>query len=584
MIVKLFKLHQLHVYQKIIFVFIILIIPVYLINLRMNLMEASFIKDEISKSMKSNVQFYARQLDDQIAFIRNLQLQFNNDPDLQNLSFRAKQLEGYEKIQVVNRVKERLVTIQNSSNYIVNAGVFIKSFDRTISTRIGIENVPNQEHDVIVRQYNDKPDVPLYFENGRIYFIKSDRGVISYIEISVNKLKETLSELVKDYAESGAFLADDRFHNKISVSSNDNNRNGDDTVISNIMNHVLNPAKEQNSDSFPLTLDNNNYRITSTPINSLDLTLYTFVNQNDITGPLRTINMWFVILSLVSVVIVLVFSFSIKWMIHKPLKELIQAFKILETDNLNISVRPTKDTEFGYLFRSFDRMVEKLKKSIQENYESTIALQHSEFKQLQSQINPHFLYNSFFNIYMICKSGDVEQAAILSQKLGSYYQFVTRSGRDEVQFINEYRHALDYCEIQSIRFSNRIHVQTGELPDSCKSLMVPRFIIQPIVENAFEHAFESGLQRGNVSVSVTYDRQTLRVVVQDNGDTLSDSSLEMLQEKLADETQALEKTGLINVSRRIRLKFGDGSGVFVSRSSWGGLKAEIVMHFTGAGA
>ncbi len=582
--IKLSRLDQLHVYQKIIFVFIILIIPVYLINLRMNLMEASFIKGEISKSMKSNVQFYSKQLDDQVAFIRNQQLLFINDPDLQRLSFLAQQLEGYEKVQLVNRVRELLVTIQNSSNYIVNAGVFIKSYDRTISTRNGIVEIPNREYDVILGQYDDKPDSPLYFENDKIYFIKSDRGVISYVEISVNKLKETLTELVKDYAESGAFLADRRFHNQISVSSNNNNRSGDDPILSNIVNHVLNPTQEQKSDSFPLSLEKENYRITSAPINSLDLTLYTFVNQNDITGPLRTINIWFLILSLVSVVIVLVFSFSVKWMIHKPLKELIQAFRILETDNLNIAVRPKKDTEFGYLFRSFDRMVEKLKKSIQENYESTIALQYSEFKQLQSQINPHFLYNSFFNIYMICKSGDVDQAAILSQKLGSYYQFVTRSGRDEVSFLDEYRHALDYCEIQSIRFSNRIHVQTGEVPDSCKSLIVPRFIIQPIVENAFEHAFESGLQRGNVSLSITYDWQTLRVVVEDNGDTLNDSALELLQEQLADETKALEKTGLINVSRRIRLRFGEGSGIFVSRSSRGGLKAEIVIHFTRAEA
>nr|WP_240547958.1 histidine kinase [Paenibacillus lignilyticus] len=270
-------------------------------------------------------------------------------------------------------------------------------------------------------------------------------------------------------------------------------------------------------------------------------------------------------------------------MIHRPLKRLIQAFKILETDNLNISIRPQGDIEFGYLYRSFDRMVDKLRGSIQENYEQKIALQHSELKQLQSQINPHFLYNSFFNIYMISRSGDAENAATLAQRLGSYYQFITRSGSDEVTLDLEYRHAVDYCDIQGIRFSNRITIEAAKLPEVCKPLLVPRLLIQPVVENAFEHAFEDGMRRGNVTVQVEYEEDRLCISVEDDGDTLTDEALELLHERLADVSASQEKTGLFNVCRRIRLKFGQRSGIFVSRSALGGLKADMIIHFNEMG-
>ena len=113
------------------------------------------------------------------------------------------------------------------------------------------------------------------------------------------------------------------------------------------------------------------------------------------------------------------------------------------------------------------------------------------------------------------------QRAELSQKLGSYYQYITRSGSDEVPFYTEYKHALDYCEIQGIRFSNRITYEHKEISDIPPFITVPRLIIQPIVENAFEHAFEDGMEEGKLYISGDYREGQLRVTVEDNGKSLT---------------------------------------------------------------
>ncbi|OPH56569.1 hypothetical protein BC351_26855 [Paenibacillus ferrarius] len=576
--IKTTRIPKLYVYQKVIIVFAALIIPVYFVNLLMNMKGQSFIKQEFSDSIQSKAQFYSNQLDDQISFIRNQQLQVVNDSDLQKLNFLSGTLDVFEEIQLVNRVKERLSTIQNSSDYLLNTGVYMKSFGRTISTQSGINKLPNQEYEIIGKLYSNSNKSSIYYQGGRLFFIEAanNSSVIVYLELSVKKLEKTLDQLVGNYGYSGAFITNEDFSYYISSKH-------DDSIVRKIQDNVSVEQSNKNDDSHILKFGDQSYRITYNHISTLGLSLYSYMNQNELTGSLKTFNIWLLVMSLVSVVIIIVFSFSVKLMIHNPLKELIAAFRTLETDNLDILIRPKNDIEFGYLYRSFDKMIDKLRQSIRQNYEQKMALQHSELKQLQSQIKPHFLYNGFFNIYMMCKAKDYETVATLAQKLGSYYQFVTRSGADEVPFDMEYRHAMDYVEIQRIRFSNRIHVVAGEIPDACKHLMVPRLILQPIIENTFEHAFENERKGGNIHITVTYEKKSLYICVEDDGNKLTDERLQALQKKLANCSIVLEKTGIINVCRRIQLEYGKPSGVFVSRSEHGGLKAEVIIHFNYGG-
>ncbi|QHW31900.1 two-component sensor histidine kinase [Paenibacillus rhizovicinus] len=569
---------KLHVYQKVIFVFVALVIPYSLINLWMNLEGQKYVRGDITDSTQSNVNFYSRQLDDQMSFIRNLQLQLLNEPELQKLNFLGKQINEFDSIQLVNRVRDRLIANLNSSDYLVNVGVYIKSFGRTISTQSGITPVPNAEYDVVAGYSELQPSRPLYYRDGKLFFLASanNAAIIAYFQLSVPRFEETLRPLVDRYGDSGALLADDTFRSRISFKTKDE-------VVKLIGDRIDAKMPDQPDASFTVRSGKQTYLVTNSRISTLGLTLFTYLNQNELTGQLRTFNIWYIVLSIVSIVIIVLFSFSVNLMIHKPLKRLIVSFKILEADSLIRSTGIRPNNEFGYLYRNFDQMVQRLKLSIRENYEQKIALQHSELKQLQSQINPHFLYNSFFNIYMICRSGDMEQASEMARRLGSYYQFITRSGKDEAHLVDEYRHALDYCEIQSIRFSNRIEVEADELPASCAAYEVPRIIVQPVVENAFEHAFENGRRRGHVYVRAAFENEVLRISVEDDGGGLQGEALQALQAKLAHATEAHEKTGLINVGRRIRLKFGETSGVFVSRSEQGGLKAEIVIHFSERG-
>ena len=104
-----------------------------------------------------------------------------------------------------------------------------------------------------------------------------------------------------------------------------------------------------------------------------------------------------------------------------------EAFQIVESGNLDIKVEYEKDNEFRYLFTAFHSMLGRIRNLIDQVYKQKILYQRSELKQLQSQINPHFLYNSYFVLNDMAVNEDYENLAEFSRQMGIYFQYITRN-------------------------------------------------------------------------------------------------------------------------------------------------------------
>jgi two-component system sensor histidine kinase YesM len=212
---------------------------------------------------------------------------------------------------------------------------------------------------------------------------------------------------------------------------------------------------------------------------------------------------------------------------------------------------------------------------VHEVYEKNFRLQLSELRQLQSQINPHFLYNSFYIVYRMAKMGDHEQIMAFAKYLGDYFRFITRSDSDTVAFGQEVDHVRNYIEIQTVRFSKRISVRFDELPEPARQIPIPRLILQPIVENAYKYALEDKVMDGELRVSFKLTAGSVFLTVEDNGDSLDEESLNELRRQLNQGATPAETTGLVNISRRLELMYGDRSGIRVDRSELGGLLVRV---------
>ena len=216
---------------------------------------------------------------------------------------------------------------------------------------------------------------------------------------------------------------------------------------------------------------------------------------------------------------------------------------------------------------------------IQEVYVQKNLAAQAELKQLQAQISPHFLYNSFFLFSGRVRRGDYEGAEALADYLGTYFRYLARNSSDIVSLSDEMLHAESYARIQESRFSARMKLIWEKLPEEAEKIPVPRLIVQPILENAFKHGLEDREEDGILRVSCRMNQNRVEICVEDNGGA-SEETAEAMRSMLADDYQG-EVTGLINVHRRLKGYFKQKGGLFISRGELGGILVKMVLPAEG---
>lgn len=276
--------------------------------------------------------------------------------------------------------------------------------------------------------------------------------------------------------------------------------------------------------------------------------------------------------------VALVFSAGSYYLIRRPMRKLLHSLQRLEKGELDVRITHSLNDEYTYLYETFNSMAAALQNLIEMNYKQRLLTKEAEMKQLQAQINPHFLYNSFFILYRMTQDEDYDRLSEFLHYLSDYYRFITRNARSEVALRDELKHAENYARIQEIRFSHRLRVELGALPESVQGLRVPRLILQPVLENAFGHGLRDVTENGLLRVSFREEDDSLFIDVENNGPAVPDDTLQALRAALSSDSEQIETTALVNIHRRLRLKFGPDSGVQIEHGGDGGLRVTLVIR------
>lgn len=234
-----------------------------------------------------------------------------------------------------------------------------------------------------------------------------------------------------------------------------------------------------------------------------------------------------------------------------------------------------KNDEFGYIYQQLNDIIGNIKVLIRENHEQKTLVQHAELKQLQAQINPHFLYNTYFILYRMARSKDTDNLITYTKYLGDYFKYITRNTFDEISLLEEVNHAKNYAKIQSVRFYHRIEVHFEDLPHEMQFVAIPGMLLQPILENAYEHGFNDTLNGGKLNIFYASEDDYNLIVVEDNGKGMTQVDIASTNKSLQSPATDIKVTGMINVHRRMRLKFGGESGVEVLAADSGGLRVVL---------
>lgn len=287
----------------------------------------------------------------------------------------------------------------------------------------------------------------------------------------------------------------------------------------------------------------------------------------------------FMALALLLVIANLAYAVYVWHIIHKPLNKLSEAFAQVEKGNFSLMIHHTREDDFADMYHRFNKMNRRLGDLIEQVYMQTIRTQRAELKQLQSQINPHFLYNNLFMLRSLAQLEDTATIKVLSTELGEYFRYMTRLGKQEVPLSAEDQHARNYASIQDMRFSSRIKLVFPPLPEEFRQIVVPRLILQPLLENAYDHGLKDTSAHGLLQITYAREGDDVLIHVEDNGVSLTDETLLGLTASLSN-PDIEETTGLINIHRRLQLRFGAGYGLSFTRGETGGLCVTMRIPIT----
>jgi two-component system sensor histidine kinase YesM len=566
------------IYPKLVTGFLLAIIPVYIVAMSLNQSGANHVREKNTQSFNARMTFYMRSLEQELTSTKMLMNSLSQDSDLQKLSTIAPAMPRSEYYQSINRLHDKMRLLQGSNQYMDSAKVYIPLISKTIQESSYVDPLSGDQvaalieapNNVIFR-WNDK--LLLGLANPDHVRPGKDPGFVIVTELSIPLMQQALATLATESGGAALVSADQSW----SVFHAGGEANGPQ-IVDKLNREALARAQllRQTYDE-NITVDNAAYWTSVMHSDYLNADLIMFVPQSEFIGPLSQYRLILFGLSAFSFLVVIVFSYWIYNRIHRPLHRMVRAFRKIDIGNLQVKLTHTHNDEFRYLYEQFNLMVERLGVLIDEVYEQKIRSQRFELKQLQSQINPHFLYNSFFTLHQMGEMQDYENIVRFTRILGEYFKFITRNAADDVALEAEVAHAKAYVDIQTIRFRHRITASWEPIPEHYTHYALPLLVLQPLIENAYEHGLEDKEADGRIVIRMQEHEGGLTLSVDDNGDALTDARLEQLRELLASPEANGEVTGLLNVHRRLQLRFGQDGGLRLSRSDLGGLSIELKL-------
>lgn len=284
----------------------------------------------------------------------------------------------------------------------------------------------------------------------------------------------------------------------------------------------------------------------------------------------------FSILVLVSTLIASIVSRTISL----PLKKVIREMKQVEIGNFRGMVNVSSYQEINILVASFNRMVRRIEELIERVKLSSVSEKNAELHALQSQVNPHFLYNTLDMIYWMLDEEGNEQLGELVLSLSSMFRYSSHWEVDvEVTLREELEQIGHYLNIISIRLEGRLRIEIN-IDERWLEVRLPKMTVQPVIENAVKHGLESLDRQGILKVSILEETGVLNIVVQDNGKGMDAEKLNALVEFL-DRPTTKENgkmgIGLQNLHRRLQHMFGESYGLVIRSLPGEGTEVAIML-------
>ena len=253
-------------------------------------------------------------------------------------------------------------------------------------------------------------------------------------------------------------------------------------------------------------------------------------------------------------------SVDVSHRLTRPVGTLMNAMRSVRHGDLTVSVATDRKDELGQLSESFNRMVAQVNELMEKSVQDEKRLRRAELVALQSQINPHFLYNTLDTVVWMARNGNQSGVVSMVTALTRFFRISLSKGRDFIPLSDELAHVESYLTIQRTRYENMLNYRVS-VDEGCSDIQVPKLILQPLVENAIYHGIKLKENGGDVLIRCRMEADELVIEVEDTG-------IGMLPERLTEVLRSLEEGigesdsyGLRNIHERLRICYGMAYGL-----------------------
>lgn len=262
--------------------------------------------------------------------------------------------------------------------------------------------------------------------------------------------------------------------------------------------------------------------------------------------------------------------FSLKRWIA-PLKDLRETMLEIASGTQNLRAKEAGAYELREVTRQFNAMLDQIDQLMADVRRQEEATRQYELQALSSQINPHFLYNTLDTIIWMAEFQDSQRVVQVTKSLATYFRLALNQGKDLISLSDEINHVRQYLFIQKQRYGDKLEYEIAEDP-AFGNLVLPKLVLQPLVENALYHGIKEKEGQGHIKVSVQRQDIGLVIRIEDDGvgfQATSDSSQSQLKRG---------GVGLQNVNQRLKLHFGDNYQMKINSVPSKGTTVEIYIN------
>jgi two-component system sensor histidine kinase YesM len=297
------------------------------------------------------------------------------------------------------------------------------------------------------------------------------------------------------------------------------------------------------------TIQNNNWKIVKT------------LSTNYLYHEINRMNINFVLGGVIYVIVILLFMLIFSFRYTEPMMKMITVIKKVEQGDLTARTEIKSKDEVGQLGISLNNMIGEMQVLIDKLVKEEQEKKEVELEALHAQINPHFLYNTLNTIKWMAKIQGNTSVSKSITALIKLLRISTNLGRDMITLREELDYVENYVLIQKLRFNQAINV-SQIIEEDCLDLLVPKLILQPIVENSIIYGLTEERQEINIDIASFIKDDLLVIEIRDDGPGIEEAVLKTILSGPTDKNK-FSKVGINNVNQRIRLYCGNEYGIHI---------------------